>query len=390
MSAPVDIDAGRPLIIERAEVHLYRIPPAGKWEDATHRVSAIEIITLDLMAADLVARGFSYTAGVGGTAVRALLQDYCLAELVGRDALMVVETWQSLYRHLHRTGMGATTTLALAAIDTALWELRSLATGRPLYVELGGVRKEIPTYASSIDLHLSPAEIGNLLTARRHDGYSWFKIKVGLPALAADVARVEAAREAIGWDNKLLLDANQAWDLDESARRCRALERFDPTWLEEPMAPEDVLGHAELRRKTAIPVAIGESLYTIGEFRAYLEASAADVLQPDIGRVGGFTPWLRIAALCGAWHKPIAPHYLVEQSLHALCAVENGLVLEDVSGGSLFDLGLVSKPVARNGGIALPGTTAGHGLEFVAPEIIAAFEVPSHGYIFEHQRSSKV
>ena len=389
MSAPPDIDAGRPLVIEKGEVRLYRIPPKTKWEDATHRVSAIEIITLDLVVAGLVARGFSYTAGVGGTAVRALLQDYCVPELVGRDARMVVETWQNLYRHLHRTGMGATTTLALAAIDTALWELRALSANRPLHVELGGARREIPTYASSIDLHLSPEQIGELLTARRHGGYRWFKIKVGLPTVAADVARVAAAREAIGADGKLLLDANQAWDLDESVRRCRAFERFDPTWIEEPMPPENVDGHIELRQKSAIPVAIGESLYTIGEFRAYLEAGAADVLQPDIGRVGGYTPWLRIAALCGTWHRPVAPHYLVEQSVHALCAIDNGLVLEDVSGGSLFDLGLVSAPIARSDSMALPGTAAGHGLDFVALEAVAQFEVPTHGYVFEHQRSSK-
>jgi L-alanine-DL-glutamate epimerase-like enolase superfamily enzyme len=389
MSNAADNDAGRPLIIERAEVRLYRLPLASKWEDATHRVSAIEIITLDVFAADFVARGFSYTAGVGGTAVRALLKDYCLAELVGRDARMVVETWRSLYAHLYRTGMGATTTLALAAIDTALWELRALAADRPLYVELGGARTEIPTYASSIDLHLSPGELGELLTMRRNEGYRWFKVKVGLPTLAADATRVEAAREAIGSDAKLLLDANQAWDFEESVRRCRAFERFDPAWIEEPMAAEDVEAHAELRRKTTIPLAIGESLYTIDAFRSYLEAGAADVLQPDIGRVGGFTPWLRIAALCGAWHKPVAPHYLVEQSVHALCAVENGLVLEDVSGGSLFDLGLVAAPVARKGGFAAPGTAAGHGLDFVPPANVARFEVPEHGYVFEHRRSSK-
>ncbi|TIU90257.1 MAG: hypothetical protein E5W09_33810 [Mesorhizobium sp.] len=128
----------RALIIERAAVHLYRLPPSEPWEDATHRVPAMEVIVLELTVGGRPAYGFSYTVGVGGTAVRALLQDYCLSQLLGRDARYVVGTWDSLYHHLHRTGMGAITTLALAAIDVALWEVRALASGRPLHLELGG------------------------------------------------------------------------------------------------------------------------------------------------------------------------------------------------------------------------------------------------------------
>lgn len=378
----------RPLLIERAEVRLFRLPPSVPWEDATHRVPAIEIIVLELTVNGRVARGFSYTVGVGGTAVRALLVDYCRSELIGRDARYLVGTWTSVYRHLHRTGMGAITTLALAAIDVALWEVRAQAACRPLYIEAGGSRSSIPAYTSGIDLHMSPKEILQIQRAEQDQGYNWFKIKVGLPRLADDVARIAAAREAIGPDARLVLDANQGWDLGEAQRRCRAFEPFDVSWIEEPLAPEDVDGHATLRSRTGIPIAVGESLYTVEAFRNYLAADAVDIVQADIVRVGGLTPWLRIADLAAAWNRMVAPHFFVELSVHALCAVENGLVLENVRGGSLHDLGLVLEPVRIENGMALPSGAAGHGAVFDL-EANSRFEVPLTGYSFSDIRSHK-
>lgn len=378
----------RALIIERAAVHLYRLPPSVPWEDATHRVPAMEVIVLELTVGGRPAYGFSYTVGVGGTAVRALLQDYCLSQLLGRDARYVVGTWDSLYHHLHRTGMGAITTLALAAIDVALWEVRALASGRPLHLELGGTARSVPAYTSGIDLHLTPEELFALQQQKRAEGYEWFKIKVGLPRLADDVARVGAAREAIGPDAHLVLDANQGWDLGEAIRRCRAFETFDARWIEEPLAPENIAGHATLRGKTGIPIAVGESLYTVQAVRDYLLADAVDIVQADIARVGGLTPWLKIANLAAAWNRPVAPHFLAELSIHALCGVDNGLVLENVRGGSLHDLGLAHDPLHVEGGVGKPGPAAGHGVRLALAES-RAHAVPASGYFFDDVRSHK-
>ncbi|MEO4042152.1 mandelate racemase/muconate lactonizing enzyme family protein [Hoeflea sp. CAU 1731] len=378
----------QPLIIENAEVRLLRMPPGVRWEDATHRVPAIEIILLELTVNGQLARGFSYTVGVGGTAVRALLTDYCRSELIGRDARFVVGAWKSFHQHLHRTGMGAITTLALATIDVALWEVRALASGRPLYLEAGGGCQGIPAYSSGIDLHLSPEELHNVQKQKHDEGYSWFKIKVGLPRLSDDLARVAAAREAIGSDAQLVLDANQGWDLAEAMRRCRAFEKYDVRWIEEPLAPEDIEGHATLRQKTIIPVAVGESLYEIESFKAYIAAEAVDIIQADIVRVGGLTPWFRIADLAAAWNRPVAPHFFAELSVHALCAVDNGLVLENVTGGSLFELGVAEKPVTIEKGIATPNGLPGHGVRF-DEAALQGFEVPLFGYSFTDIRSHK-
>jgi L-alanine-DL-glutamate epimerase-like enolase superfamily enzyme len=257
-----------------------------------------------------------------------------------------------------------------------------------MHIELGGHAQAIPAYTSGIDILMSPAELAEMQRRQQVDGYRWFKIKVGRPDIAEDVARVAAAREAIGVHDKLVLDANQAWELGEAIRRCKAFEPYDIGWMEEPLASGDIDGHATLRRKTFLPIAIGESLYTREEFRQYLLADAVDIVQADIARVGGFSPLLRIADMAAAWSKPFAPHFFAELSIHALCAVENGLVLENVRGGSLFDLGLAKAPIVINDGAAVPGRAAGHGVEFDL-ELNAAFEVPATDYVFSSIRSRK-
>ncbi len=377
-----------PLIIEKVEVRLFRMPPSEPWEDATHRVPAIEIIILELTVNGRLARGFSYTVGVGGTAVRALLHDYCVAELLGRDARYIVGLWRSLYHHLFRTGMAAITTLAMAAVDVALWEIRSMASGRPLYLELGGNEPSIPAYTSGIDLQMSPADLAKTQLQQQAAGYQWFKIKVGLPSIADDIARVAATRQAIGSEAKLILDANQAWDLSEAIKRCNAFSPYDITWIEEPLVSTDIDGHAALRQKTGLPVAIGESLYTAEEFRQYLMADAVDIIQADVVRVGGLSPWLRIADLAAAWNRPVAPHFFAELSLHALCAIDNGLVLENVRGGSLFELGLARQPIQILGGLGVPRAVHGHGVDFDL-ERNTRFEVAMSGYAFSDIRSHK-
>jgi L-alanine-DL-glutamate epimerase-like enolase superfamily enzyme len=389
MLSTVEFADDRPLIVEDAKVRLFRLPPSVPWEDATHRVPALEIVILELTVNGRVARGFSYTVGVGGTAIRSLIQDYCLSELIGKDARYVIAASHSLFHHLLRAGMGAITTLALAAIDVAFWEVRAQASGRPMYLELGGHAASIPAYTSGIDLYMTPNELSETQRSLTSEGYRWFKIKVGHPDIAVDMARIAAARHAVGPDCKLVVDANQAWDLGEAINRCRAFEQFDLGWMEEPLRTNDVTDHSTLRSKTSMPIALGESLYTIEDFRRFLVADAIDIVQADIARVGGFSPWLKIANLAAAWNRPVAPHYFVELSVHALCAVDNGLVLENVRGGSLFDLGLARQPVDIKGGIASPDLRAGHGVVFDLDEN-AKHEVPLVDYSFGSSRTRKL
>jgi L-alanine-DL-glutamate epimerase-like enolase superfamily enzyme len=148
----------------------------------------------------------------------------------------------------------------------------------------------------------------------------------------------------------------------------------DLAWLEEPLHPEDVEGHASLRARVPLPMAIGESVYSDSQFLAYLRAGAVDVVQPDLCRVGGFTGFMRVAQLAAAHHLPVAPHYIAELTLPALCAIPNGLVLEWVRGGTLGELGVLAEPMRLEHGIAQASSAPGHGVVLDRDEL-APYEV---------------
>jgi L-alanine-DL-glutamate epimerase-like enolase superfamily enzyme len=335
--------------IASVSVRACRLPPAVPWEDATHRVGALEFIFVDLRSTDgVTGTGMSFTVGVGASASVALIEDYIVGTLIGQptDAQAI----DSLLRHhLARTGNGAISRLAICAVETAAWDLEARRQGRSVAAVLGATRSQIDAYASSIDLLLTADELADDVQSRVDRGYRGVKIKVGRPTLGEDVARVAAAREAVGDGVALYLDANQAWDVDEAISRVLAFKPFAPGWIEEPLNPADIAGHARIRNRTGIPVAVGESLYSLAEFERYVAAEAVDVLQPDVGRVGGFAEWMRIARLAADNRKSISAHYLAELSVHAMCAIPNALLLEDVSGGSLHELGLSTLPLVVGG-----------------------------------------
>jgi L-alanine-DL-glutamate epimerase-like enolase superfamily enzyme len=187
-------------------------------------------------------------------------------------------------------------------------------------------------------------------------------MKVGRENPAEDVERVGSVRRLIGPGTRLMLDVNQAWKAGEAIRRTTLLRPFDPFWLEEPLLADDREGHAHVRQATGVPIAVGETMYTRYEFADYIRAKAVDIVQADIIRVGGFTEWMKIAKLAESFNLPVAPHFMMELSIHALCAVPNGLILEDLRGGSLTDLGILVEPIrVKHGGLA-PANRPGHGI----------------------------
>jgi L-alanine-DL-glutamate epimerase-like enolase superfamily enzyme len=205
-------------------------------------------------------------------------------------------------------------------------------------------------------------------------GYRAVKMKVGRDDAQEDVERVAAVRRLIGPSVRLLLDANQKWTAAEAIRRVNLLRPFDPFWIEEPILADDREGHAHLRQATGAAIAVGETLYTRYEVADYIRAEAVDVIQTDIPRVGGFTEWMKIAKLADSFNLPVAPHFMMELSVHALCAVPNGLILEDLQGGSLTDLGVLSEPIRVVNGEIAPPARPGHGIAF-DPKALARYEV---------------
>lgn len=276
-------------------------------------------------------RGYSYTIGTGGSSVIAMLRDHLAPALIGREADRVEAIWRDLFMRTHAMSVGPLTSLALAAIDTALWDLRGRRLGLPLAVLAGGARERIAVYTTESGwLNMSEGQIVEEAHKAVADGFAGTKIKVGRPSLQEDLARLSAVRRAVGAGFQLMTDANQVFTVGEAIRRAGAFEAagLDLAWYEEPMPAEDVEGHVRLAAATRIPLAIGESLYSPAQFRDYLARNACSIVQTDVARIGGITPWLKVAHMAEAFNVAVCPHYLMELHLPLVCAVPNAAWLE--------------------------------------------------------------
>jgi L-alanine-DL-glutamate epimerase-like enolase superfamily enzyme len=296
--------------------------------------------------------------------VRELVNAYLAPLVRGLDARDVERVWARCWWELHSLGSAGLTRLAVATIDIALWDLLAQQAGLPLYRLLGGARDRIAAYASGINAHLDAGGLREQMRGFLDRGYRAVKMKVGRDDPAEDVERVAAVRDAVGPGVEVMLDANQKWTPAEAVRRARRLRRFDPAWLEEPVLADDREGHVRVRREAGVPLAAGETLSTRYEFADFLRAGALDVVQADVVRTGGFTEWLKVARLAEGFNRPVAPHFVLELSVHALCAVPNGMILEDLQGGSLTDLGLLAEPIRVERGALAPPARPGHGVVF--------------------------
>ena len=157
-----------------------------------------------------------------------------------------------------------------------------------------------------------------------------------------------------------MVDANQAFTSAEARRRAQLLSEVDLEWLEEPLPADDVAGHRMLAASTAIPIAVGESIYSLGRFREYLEAGAAGVIQPDAARIGGITPWLKAAHLAEAFNVKVAPHFLMELHVSLAAAVPNSLYIEHIP--QLTRIARSEMQVVD--GLATPPSSPGIGIEW--------------------------
>jgi len=268
--------------------------------------------------------GYSYTIGTGGSSVMALLRDHFAPQLIGRDPAHIEKIWHDLYFSTHATTVGAITSLALAAVDTALWDWRCRRDGQPLWLAAGGAQQSVPMYSTEGGwLHLSLDEIVSATVAARHAGFTGAKIKVGKLHLADDIERLYAAREAVGDRFALMIDANQCFTAAEAIRRAPHFAGLGISWFEEPLPANDLSGHVRLANNTHLPIAVGESLYSVGQFADYLRQGACSIVQADVSRIGGITPWLKVAHLAEACNVSICPHFLMELHVSLCAAVPN-------------------------------------------------------------------
>jgi L-alanine-DL-glutamate epimerase-like enolase superfamily enzyme len=264
--------------------------------------------------------GFSYSKRAGGPAQFAHAKE--VAEtMIGEDPNDIAKLYTKLLWAGASVGRSGVATQALAALDIALYDLKSKRAGLPLAKFLGSHRDSVRTYNTSGGfLNASIAEVKDRASQSIEEGIGGIKIKVGLPDSSEDLRRVAAVREHIGPDVPMMVDANQQWDRATALRMGRKLEEFDLVWIEEPLDAYDAEGHAALAAALDTPIATGEMLASVAEHERLIATRACDIIQPDAPRIGGITQFLRLATLADQAGLDLAPHFAMEIHLHLAAA----------------------------------------------------------------------
>jgi L-alanine-DL-glutamate epimerase-like enolase superfamily enzyme len=364
--------------ITRLESHLLRVPlerPITPPDDARRGAGLDHVFAL-LVHLDTDAGqrgfGFAYAMQGGGRALKAVADDDLAPLVVGEDPLDHERLAAKVYWRLQGIGRVGLVAHAYAAIDLALWDLKGKAAGLPLYKLLGGAREAAPVYASDVGwLWMSPDDIVKGARQYLDQGVMGVKMKIGHADPEDDARRLQRVFDSLGDEVWFAVDANQRYDYSKALLVGRFLdEDIRPDWFEEPLHCDDVEGHARLAERLETPIAVGETLFGRDEFRRYLDARAAAVLQPDVTRLGGLTATLKVAALAEAHHKPLSPHLLPEVAVHLACGLPNVVAVEWMPW--LFPV--FAEPPTIAGGKIVPPPRPGLGLE-MHPEAPAKYGI---------------
>jgi L-alanine-DL-glutamate epimerase-like enolase superfamily enzyme len=345
------------------EPGFFRIPLPEVLTDSTHgEMRAFELNTVRLRDADgAEGVGYTFTVGRNGAAIDAVLSREMPEIFVGEDADPIERLWLKGWWALHYGGRGGPTVLAISAFDMALWDLKAKRAGLPLWTLLGGFDAKVPCYAGGIDLDLPLDKLLRQTEGNLAKGFRAIKMKVGRPRLSEDLERVRAMREFLGDGFPLMADANMRWGVDEAIRAARALQPYDLTWIEEPTIPDDPAGHARIVRDGGVPVAAGENLRTLWEFKQYIAGQGVTYPEPDVTNCGGITSFMKIAHLAEAYNLPVTSHGAHDVTVHLLAACPNRSYLE------AHGFGLeryIAEPLRIEDGVAVAPDRPGHGIAF--------------------------
>lgn len=349
--------------IARIEAGHYRIPLPEVLSDSTHgAIPAFELITCRVWDTEgAEGMGYTYTVGRNGGAIHHILAEEIAEVAAGEDADLTEALWRRVWWALHYGGRGGPAVLAQSAFDIALWDLKAKRAGCALWRLLGGHDPRVPCYAGGIDLDLSVDALLRQTEGNLARGFRAIKMKVGRPRLAEDVEKLKAMRAHLGQGFPLMVDANMRWTADEAIRAARAFAPFDPYWLEEPVVPEDVAGHARVLREGGLPVASGENLRSLWEFQALIAAGGVSFPEPDVTNCGGVTSFMKVARLAEAFQLPVTSHGAHDITVQLLAACPNRSFLE-AHGFGLERV--IAEPLRMEEGCAIAPDRPGHGVAF--------------------------
>jgi L-alanine-DL-glutamate epimerase-like enolase superfamily enzyme len=301
------------------------------------------------------AEGFGYVVVLNDSLVRALT--HATRELgdalVGTEVFAMEASWARLMRIGNRFGPGGMVNFAVSALDIAQWDLAAKLAGQPLYRMLGGFRDRLPAYASDgLWYSLSPEALAAAAADHVAHGFAAMKLRVGHEATPdAEAHRVRAVRAAVGTAPRILVDATESWDAGQAMRTGVALQEAGIDWLEDPIDHQDMAGMARLATHLTVPIATGEHLYHATDFDRLLREGAPGIVTIDLARVGGVTPWRRIAGMAQVRNIRVCGHVLPELHVHLLAAIPNGYMVEYVPRSEAI---LDAMPVLEAGALVAP------------------------------------
>ena len=305
--------------ITNVGVAIYAIPTDAPESDGTYAWDSTTLVLVEITAGERIGLGYSYADEATATLIRRTLADV----VTGRDAFAIPETWAAMAHAVRNLGRPGIASMAIAAVDTALWDLKARLLDLPLAVLLGQARAGVPVYGSGGFTSYSKEQLQTQLTAWARIGIRRVKMKVGSRP-AADPDRVRDARDAIGPDVELFVDANGAYTRKQALALAEIFAGLGVSWFEEPVSSDDLDGLHLLQRRApaGMAIAAGEYGYDLPYFRRMLAAQAVDVLQADATRCAGITGFLRVADICRAHQVPFSAHCAPYLHLHAACSLD--------------------------------------------------------------------
>jgi len=355
--------------VERVRVAAYLVPTDAPESDGTLAWDATTIVVVQADGGGRCGLGYTYA---DASAAR-LVESKLAAVVEGRDALAVPAAWRAMVDSIRNLGRPGICSAAIAAVDVALWDLKARLLELPLADLLGRAHESVPLYGSGGFTSYSLERLQDQLAGWVSEGIPGVKMKVGREP-GKDRARVRAARQAIGPDAELMVDANGACQRKAALALAERFAEEGVSWFEEPVSSDDLEGLRLMRDRApaGMAIAAGEYGYDLAYFRRMIEAGAVDVLQADVTRCAGITELLRVGALCAAHSLPLSAHTAPSIHAHVCCAIEPLLHLEyfhdHVRLEKLFFDGVLEP---RRGALEPDRSRPGLGLELKEPDVEA-------------------
>lgn len=302
--------------ISTLEIHRYAEPAGGDFE-----ILLVDVFT----ESGLKGTGYQMLFGSSGEWAAQIINDRLAPRLIGEEAWSTSFLWERMYTAMPRRGGDGIARGSIAAVDTALWDLKSRQAGVPLHRLLGGRREAVATYANCAH-HLPPDALAEKALEYVAAGHRALKVRGTrtFVTLAEATARVQAVREAVGPDIRIMVDVNGTWDVDTAIQQLKRWEPYDVYWLEEPVPPDDIAGYVRVRARAGDTYIVGGEQHAgLAEFRALIDNGAVDIVQPNVAVTGGITDWMRVHAYATALGIPVSPWNMQAVHIHMAVGLPN-------------------------------------------------------------------